>query len=149
MIASAGSEWGPFDDLERRRSKVVQQAENSGRHAVVMGTFNTTGWGEVAFEDRVNFGLRFIEVPTITYSMYIDGDTLVDTRFPRCQGGVYKWQKDKRGLYIGAFCFVTVETKSPFVTTTEPEPGYSIVHHFTFQGQAIKVIADDQAELIE
>lgn len=132
----------------------TQQAENSSRHAVVMGSYQTTGWGEVAFEDSVEFDLLFVEVPHVSYGFSIvpdddDDDAseiLVDTRFPRCSGGVYGWRRNKRGFYSGGFCFVTVESRSPYITTTEAEPKYTLFHNFTFQGIAIKVTPDHFAD---
>lgn len=138
----------PWVDLETHRSRVAAQAENSSRHAIVMATYTTTGWGEATFEEGVNFGLLFSEIPIVSYSMYIDGDVLVDTRFPRCGGGVYRWEQNSKGLYRAAYCFAWVETRSPYISTTEPEPEYNIVHHFTFQGQGLKYGAAEQAAAI-
>jgi hypothetical protein len=124
------------------RALVSQTRENSTRFAQAFGSFDTTGWGEVAFEDCFEFGLTFIEEPFPAYSFSVEleenDDPLVDTRFPRCSGGIWKWKRNKRGFYVGAWCLVTVESQSAFITTAEPEPDYPLRHFFTFSGKAMK-----------
>jgi len=128
----------PLRGLQQQRAFVTQTRENSTRFAQTFGRFTTTGWGEVAFEDMFDFGLSFIEEPFVAYSSSIDSDALIDTRFPRATGGVYRWKQDKRGFYVGAWCYTTIETKSPNIATTEAEPNYSLVHYYSFSGKAIK-----------
>lgn len=139
---------GPWFDQERHRSWLNQQAENSGRLAQAYAKFSTTGWGETAFENGFTFELSFIEPPVVAYGFEIDGDTLVDTRFPRCSGGVYKFRTNSKGFYTGAWCMVTVDTKSPFITTTEDEPNYTIYHWFTFTGIAIKDLGSQVTDVL-
>lgn len=133
----------PWLDQERHRGWLNQQAENSGRLAQAYATYESTGWGEIAFETCFDFELWFIEPPAVTYGFEMDGDTLVDTRFPRCSGGAYKYRRNRQDFYIGAYVFVTVDTKSPYITTTELEPNYVISHWFTFTGLALKSIGTD------
>ena len=141
--------WDPFRDMERRRGWVNQNAENSGRLAHAYAVFETTGWGEAAFEDCFEFRLTFVEVPVVSYGSRIisasnlpvdnEDDVLVDTRFPRCSGMVYQYKQDNRGFFTGAWCLATVDTRSPYVPTTVTEdPGYAIEHWFTFSGIALK-----------
>jgi len=134
--------------MERRRSQVNQIGENTPRLAQAWATFRTTGWGEKAFEDCYEFDLTFAERPYVQYGMVVlsngleggpaANDVLVDTRFPRCSGGVFQWKVNHRGFYTGAWCFVTVETASPFISAQEVEPNYVIQHHFQFSAIGIK-----------
>lgn len=143
--------FNPWMDQERHRGWLNQHAENSSRLAQSYAVFDTTGWGEVAFDQCFLFDLTFIEPPVIAYGFGVglvggaemNNDQLVDTRFPRCSGGVYRYKTDKRGFYLGAYCFVTVDTKSPFIPTAMPEPNYQISHWFTFTGIALKDLPAD------
>lgn len=142
--------YDPWRDIERHRSWVNQVNENAGRLAQAFGVFETTGWGETAFEDVVEFGITFIQPPALGYGFRIvsaadlpDGnedETLVDTRFPRCSGGIHEYKQDSRGFYTGAWCLATVDTLSPYISTVYPDPNYLIEHWFTFTGVALKML---------
>jgi hypothetical protein len=124
-----------------------QTAENSSRLAFAWGTFTSTGWGELAYPEPVDFGLTFVEEPIVAYGFaLVGGDKLVDNRFPRAQGGVYEWRIDGRGFYIGAHVFACVETVSALITAPygDPDPNYELKHHFTFSGIALKDIGADR-----
>lgn len=137
----------PWEDFERHRGYVNQQAENASRHALAMGTFLTTGWGEVVFSDCFDFEMTFTERPTVSYGVSLGGDNdLVATRYPRATGGVYRWKQDVHEFYTGAWCYVTIDTRSPFIATSEAEPGYTLYHDFLFQGNAVKVLPDYLAD---
>jgi hypothetical protein len=129
----------PLQHLDSQRALINQTRENSTRFAESFATLNTTGWGEFAFDACFEFGLTFIQMPHVSYSWSLDGDTLVDTRFPRAGGGVYRWKQDKRGFYVGAWMCLTVDTQSPYIDIgSEPQPNYTMTHYFTFAGKAIK-----------
>lgn len=143
----------PWLDMEKRRSEVNRHGENTPRLAQAWATWRTQGWGETAFPKCHNFDLTFAERPFVSYSnvilrnsldasTYDVDDVLVDTRFPRCFGGVYQWRQTSRGFYTGAWCYVVVETASAFVAALYPEPGYTIQHHFTFSGIGIKELPE-------
>lgn len=152
-------EGNPWIDFERRRGDVNRHGENSPRLAQAWADYTTTGWGEVAFPDCFDFNLTFAERPFVSYSYKVIrhqlspdtypelvDDVLVDTRFPRCHGGVYDWQMNSRGFYIGAWMFVTIQTQDPWITTTYPDPNYVIQHHFTFAAMGIKDLPDYQVD---
>lgn len=138
--------YGPWQSFEQQRWTVEQHKENRARYASAYCRFNSTGWGEIAFPKCFEFGLTFTERPYVSYACSLDGDQLVDTRFPRSQGGVYKWKQDSRGFYTGAWCYAVVETQSPYIPTTEAEPKYSLEHDYTFNGLAFKALPDYLAE---
>lgn len=136
-----------------RRQQINQVAENSARQANAWAAFVTTGWGEVAFPDCYEFDLTFAEQPFVAYSCWVQRNALADedeilvpTRFPRCTGGVWGWKQNSRGFYTGAWCYVTVDTQSPFIVTVEADPTYTIQHHFTFDGLGIKDLPDYQVD---
>jgi len=142
--------FNPWLDMEKRRSEVNRHGENSPRLAQAWANFRTVGWGETAFDKCYDFDLTFAERPFVAYSNWIiknglDPDkyedvdeVLVDSRFPRCFGGVYQWRQNARGFYTGAWCYVVVESASAFIATAYPDPNYTIQPHFTFAGLGIK-----------
>jgi hypothetical protein len=130
----------PWKTIEDRRGLVGAIAENSARLAQAYQIFDTTGWGELAFPEPFMFGLTFVEKPIVSYSYEVDDEVtpLVSTRFPRAQGGVYRFLRDPKNFYIGAYCFACVETQSVLMSVTSDDPNYTLHHHFTFTGNALK-----------
>jgi len=133
-----------WQQLQGHREYLRSNAENQTRGAYAYGKFKSTGWGEIAFDKAFMFGLTFLDEPFVQYGFSLnEEDTpLVDTRFPRVSGGVCRWVQDKRGYYVGAFCFCTVDTRSFMISTSEEEPNYSIDHYFTFNGLAKKDLSE-------
>lgn len=113
--------------------------DNSGKFAQAYGFFTSTGAGQQVMEDVVDFGAVFIQKPAVAYGYALTDDSveLIDGQFPKAWGGVHKWVRDKDDFYIGAYCFLAVETQSPFVATAA-DPGYELDHMFTFSGVALK-----------
>lgn len=140
----------PYRELERLRGERERNKENSARTAFAWGFGLTKGAGETRFPRRINFQLAFIDQPAVAYGFSVQdvannsdlGDVLVDTRFPRCTGGVFDWHLDSRGFYLGAWAFAIVETQDALRPSTLPEPGYSIRHSFGFTGMAFKALPD-------
>lgn len=155
-----------FRALEQRRQQLDAVRENSSRLAYCHLTFTTSGWGEFKVPDAVRFTCTFIERPAISAGLSIDGDALVETRFPRVTAGVYKWVQDVDGFYIGAHVFFVVETMGvqleTSVATDDPgslpagatytareksnvdrakaDPKYDLVHDLQFSGIGIKAL---------
>lgn len=115
--------------MEQRRSFLVQNAENASRNAQVFANFSSTGVGEHLFPNVVAFGLGFYSKPSVSYGMACSGPPTAG-QFPKSYGGVYEWNINAKGFYIGAFCFVVVDVS-----------GLQLDHSFTFQGTAIKMIS--------
>jgi hypothetical protein len=133
-----------FHNQEDRRGFLDSVAENTGRHAIAYGHFDTTGAGEIENPKVLSFGIPFIERPAVAYSYYLDDADMVDTRWPRCWGGILGWDQDENGLYTGAHAFVVVETTSiNVVTEVVDDPYYTITHFFTFNGMGLKFVVDD------
>jgi hypothetical protein len=137
-----------FHEQEARRGFIDQTRENSGRHAVSYGQFETTGSGEISNPDPLVFGVPYIHMPAASYSYYIEDEDLVDTRWPRCWGGILGWEKNEHGMFTGANAFVIVETKTfEQVTLNTDVIDYTITHFFTFNGAALKFVPDDFASM--
>lgn len=149
-----------FRAAEQRRAEVTRVTENSARYASAFVSFQTTGWGEFVADTAVKFTTTFIERPAVAHAFSLDGDTLVEGRFPRVSAGVHKWLQDERGHYIGAWLFFVVETmglqfQDTYIMPTpadgnvgtvhiktpiQADPGYVLIHDFTFTGTAMKAI---------
>lgn len=141
-----------FEDLERRRGEVERTRENSSRLAEAFAKFETTGQGSMEFEDRIDFGLTFIEEPYMAYGAQIDIDDLselldVDPNdtppLPLCSGLVTKWDQDDRDFYLGAWVAVTVyfPPTSSIVVPIDLQP--TMQHFFSFTGTAMKDVPPD------
>lgn len=130
-----------FQALEQRRGQLDQIRENTSRLATCQLSFHTHGWGEFKLPAVSYFTSTFIERPFVATAVSLDGDKLVDTRFPRVSAGVYRWLQDAKGYYTGAWVYFVVDTQSPFITTTVTgDPGYDLIHDFQFTGIAIKAL---------
>lgn len=149
-----------FAALEQRRGLLGQHAENSARYASAYVSFKTTGWGEFVSEECQRFTTTFTKRPSVSHSLSLDGDELVEGRFPRVTAGVHKWLQDGDGFYIGAWLFFVIETlgvqaqdtyvlpmseadRVGLVVGNFPvvaDPMYEIIHDFTFTGIAMKAI---------
>lgn len=158
-----------FQALEQRRGQLTAQAENSSRYASAYVSFQTTGWGEFQSPDCQRFTTTFISRPSVSHSFSLDGDTLVDGRFPRVSAGVHRWLQDDKGFYIGAWLFFVIETvglqdkplyvmstafdgQVPTVKMTAPipaDPNYTLIHDFTFTGVAMKAIPSETLALLQ
>lgn len=128
----------PYAILEARRAAQETLRENAARRARCSTTWTTKGIGEIRVSSIFRFGLRFIEEPCFTSGMALDPDNdLVDGHFPRTAAGVYDWQLDPQGFYIGCWLFFCVDTVGPGLTPGV-EPSYVIHHHLAWEGVAIK-----------
>lgn len=123
----------PFVDVgEAHRGRVEQTRENSARQAWSYASLATHGIGEVQHLTVVPFDCTFIELPKVSSGFYIDGDLLIDGQFPTVTAGIWKWQQDRRGYYVGAYVFFVLGG----------DANMDLVHDFTFSGVAIKDLPD-------
>lgn len=137
-----------FSPLNQRQEELARHRENKGRLAQAYARFKTTGQGTVEFEDRVEFGLTFIERPFIATGWQINLDQARDAldvssnddvNLPQVTGYVTDWDTTSREHYVG--CWVAVS-----VTYSEEYPAdaqIKIFHDFTWAGIALKDIPSD------
>lgn len=150
-----------FEAMEQRRHQLMTNAENSARYASSFITYKTTGWGEFLCDEAEYFTTTFVKQPSVSHSFSMDGDTLIEGRYPRVTAGVHKWLQDSDGFYTGAWLFFVVETvgvqgRDTYVLPTAADgsvvglvtapvpipadPNYEIIHSFTFTGVAMKAM---------
>lgn len=118
--------------MEQTRARRETTRENQTRLAKAYSRWTTTGLGDTVVEEVLEFGCTFIEEPAFHHGWSIsedEGPDLVLTDLPGVEAAVYRWQRDARGYYIGAWAFFTV---------TANETEYVLHHYLTFEGLAIK-----------
>lgn len=132
-----------YDHMERRRADIARHNENRGRLAHVYARYTTRGQGTVQFDQRINFGLTYVEEPYMQYGSLIDPDAVQDVlnlgprddlAFPQCTGYVCEWDKDDHGHYVGAWVGVAVA----FPITIVADAQIEVSHHFSFEATAVK-----------
>lgn len=123
-------------NLERHRGMLEQQRENRTRPASCFMKYSTAGQGELLTPRVCRFDVTFVEEPRVFSGWEMDGDTLVKGYYPMVSAGVWKWQRDARGYYLGAWLVFNITGHDT----------YTIDHHFHFTGIAIK---DLPAHLLE
>lgn len=125
--------------VAERRSYLDTVAENATRLARVAVTFLSTGYGEFQLPKAVDFGVTFIEEPTVTCGWVLEpGQSLVAGKMPNCSAGVWRWQTETRhspsapkSYWTGAYLYLVVDSNS--------QP-YNLRHNFVFEGTAIKLL---------
>lgn len=120
-----------MDALEHRRGYIEQLRQNTSRLAQSYNFVETVGAGMIRLPTVVRFHCTFIEKPVVAYGYTVESD-LITGDFPSAVGGVYSWQIDARGFYLGCYVFAVV--------TANSDP--TIQHDFTFTGIAMKDLPD-------
>jgi len=145
-----------MEEYDRRRERAAQDAENSARLAQSYAVFITEGTGTSHYEERVPFGLTFIEKPVVSYASMCDVEEIAgffdveveDIDLPHCTGYVVEWDQDERDFYVGCW----VAAKVAFTGALPGEGADNIVtveHHFTFSAVGMKDIPPDMQDAVE
>lgn len=146
---------GLLDDMDKRRERSERDRENSARLAQSYSIFRTTGQGTHQYEERVQFGLTFIEKPLVAYGSFCDIDELADALdiedsddapLPVTAGFVVNWDQDDRDFYIG--CWVGVRVNFPVNDDVDGTAPVEIEHHFTFAGIGMKDIPPSAGDAV-
>lgn len=119
--------------LERRRLDLEQVRSNAAGVARAVFAFRSSGHGELKLAAPVRFGVTFTEQPAISTGVVLVSGRLVAGKFPNACAGVYQWVRNPRGLFVGAKMFFVVDAGGQ---------SYSLEHHVTFEGVAIKLMPD-------
>lgn len=81
--------------------------ENNGaRNARSIHRLTSRGTGQTRLPNPLKMQLTFVEQPTFTSGVTLKTGALIDGAYPVANVGVYKWQIDARGFYIGAYVWV-------------------------------------------
>ncbi len=140
-----------LEELEARHAARQRNAENAARHAFTFHRLESIGWGQIEFEDPLQFDLSFTRRPFMSYGYHVESDALIEYGYPHCAGLVTEWEQDAHGLYIGAWVAVSIQlgvANYPLSQEVAQEdwPAYVVEHDFTFQAVAIKDLPLDDVE---
>lgn len=133
-----------FWDLARREAERDRHRENAGRLAVVQQQYSTVGQGVVEMDERLDFGLTFIEKPWPSTGFFMDPDDVREVLalepdaaipvMPQCTLYVTEWDQDEKQNYIG--CWVAIAVLFP--TGIPVDAQLKISHYITLQAVALK-----------
>lgn len=122
-------------------AKAETQKENSARPAMAELTYISTGVGQQRIAKVLLFGIAFRNEPHFT-----TGSATILNPAPKLwhdpigTAGVRTWERDSRGMYVGAHLWVRTDMY-PIATATVPPAKVSTMHYLTFSGTAIKEVA--------
>ena len=118
--------------LEQQRQYYDQVSENSARLARAAVSYLSSGSGEVALTTPVQFGVTFLEAPSVATGVVFETGAPVYGKFPNCCAGVWKWERSQAGYYVGAYLFFVVDSGGQ---------AYNLRHQLVFEGEAIKLLS--------
>ncbi len=118
-----------FDNLENRRAKVEQVAQNSARPGRALSIYTSTGVGTIFEPVCFNFKASFTTKPHFTFGSDILSDV---STMPVCVASVYKWRQSANGFYTGAWCAFYVGSSDSGAAAL------NIEFHLTWEGILIK-----------
>lgn len=144
------NDYDVFFAQEMHRSRVAQTKENTARAARSYAFYTTTGTGEIQVPDVFRFNCTFVKEPGFLNGVSLEEETvagddapdLVLTHYPRVTAGVYRWQRNVKGFYTGAWLFFVVDSTAPYSTLLTSEPKYVLKHTIAFEGLALKDLPD-------
>lgn len=114
--------------MEQRRGYIEQLRQNTSRLAQSYNNVTTKGGGMLRLPDVISFNCTFVEQPVVSYGHIVTAG-LAEGDYPLVSAGVYQFQTDKRGFYLGAWVYVNIQVVDAFPT---------IQHDFMFTGIAMK-----------
>lgn len=125
-------------------SRLDNQKANSARPAYAELTYISTGTGQQRIAKPLIFPVIFRSEPHFTSGSAVlrnpDAKTWHD---PIGTCGVYAWQRNSRGHYLGAFIWVRVDCYPVRADLTQAPPQDMRTQHFmTFSAKAYKEIGD-------
>lgn len=129
----------PFLSLELVQRAREAQRNNEARVASVDITYRTQGTGDLLAPAATTFGgLEFIDEPAVSTGLHVEvRPDLTKFFLPRVTVGVYRWQKNSRGFFTGAFLFFAVDIRAREGVTEAPSRT-TLVHHVVFTGASYK-----------
>lgn len=113
--------------------------ENASRPAAVEIQQQSKGIGQHRITTPIVFPVIFRTEPHFTYgSAVISGPKATLFHDPRGSSGVWKWQRNGNGEYIGAYCWLRVDIDQITHTTPVDLSKVLVQHYMTFSAIAVK-----------
>lgn len=138
-------------------AKAQTQAENAARPAICEWTYVSTGIGQLRVAKPILFGISFRTEPHFTTgSATIKNPDAKNWHDPVGNAGVRSWERDSRGLFVGAHIWVRVDmypltdATADAATTASALPlaKTKTLHYLTFSGNAIKDIPSPTSQVL-
>lgn len=146
-------DFGIQQAQDQDRADRIRHAENSGRTAFSAVTFDTSGVGSLILNQLVVFDTTFIRKPSVSTGIELvkEPDRTLH-ELPHATSGIYRWEKDERGYYVGAYVWVRVtcdpvldqngQVADPEAVALNP-PVPKLRHHLVVEGLAYKKLPED------
>jgi hypothetical protein len=128
--------------FEDRRSYLGAIEDNAAANARLTLTFDSAGSGEFSTKYPIPFQTTFTAEPTVSTGVAFLGGKPVPGYFPNVGAGVWHWQRDAKGYYVGAWLFFVVDINDPGGATTSALHAartYKLRHHLTFEGVIVRL----------
>lgn len=133
-----------FNAQEDRRQDRDQMLENAARLAQSRLTAKTTGAGFIVEKTPQYFNCSFVEEPSFTSGAVLNAPPNASYAYPICNAGVYKWERNDKDHYIGAYMYYVVTINALDADEIPAKaPSATITHHLLFQGIAIKDLPEN------
>lgn len=120
----------------------ISQEENSARLAWSNHIVETRGAASRRLPEPILFEVGFTEPPHLATGVAIVDDPDPELGWvPEASSGVWLWERNVKGQYIGAYIYVLVRSATPAL----------IQHHLSFSGVAYKDLgqeANTEAQLL-
>lgn len=126
--------------LEGGRAEREQHRENSGRLASSYVDYLTEGVGTLIDGALLAFDTTYTAEPVVTTGVVVlsplpDPEATQQPVYPVVTAGVYAWERDNRGYYIGAYMYFVVG-----YIGTAGDASVRLRHHIVFTAPAYKIM---------
>lgn len=142
-----------LDDAIAFQRQTDNHHNNAGRTGRSRHKLTTGGAGELRLTLPLTFQLTFLDEPLFTTGVTLAGGNLASGAFPLVSAGVWRWWRDGRGYYVGAFLWLSVGFAPTHVqndlnltqATAQARAlqGLKLQHHLCFEGTAIRDVSYD------
>jgi hypothetical protein len=144
--------WDEQRDYLDRVSGIAANGAKVGRS---LHWLLSRGAGEMHFIQPIPFQLTFVNKPLFTSGVALATGQLTSGAYPVVSTGVFKWQGDSRGFYIGAWIWIAVGFADTQLGTSSTDAvdataraaalnKLELEHHLSFEGLALRDINYDQ-----
>jgi len=128
---------GFFDLLiagDQTASRRQAQENNSARLAYSVHKLTSKGQGVVRMPDPIPFSVIFLEEPHFVQGASIITRPALSVGEPVGSAGVWQWQRNPKGYFIGAYVYLSVSLSE----VEYEDDGTQMMHNLLFMGTGYK-----------
>lgn len=141
-------------DVVQAHQKRESHRENAAGFGTFYSTFESRGTGDLVPSEPLKFDLPMFDEPAMTHGLILRQSPDRDYyALPLATAGVYRWQRNRRGFYVGAYLYFHVECRVHDSVLQELEAAGQdssslpvarpvLLHHFVFAGSSYKAMND-------